>query len=308
MSRILVTGASGFIGRNLCRRLIADGHQLTALSRTGKAIPGAENLSVDFEASHELPTLDGIEVVFHLAACVPHSRINSRKSEHDFLRMNRDVTLALAENANRFKVRRFIFLSTTSIFGAQSPLGKIFSENDTAHPGDLYAASKYAAEIALANLQSQAALELTIIRAPLVYGAEAPGKFAQLVRLVASGIPLPLAAMDNKRSLIHIDNLVDALALCAEHPHAANKLYVVSDGTDVSTPDLIRYISTMLRKPARLVRVPLGILRLLLRLIGKQQVVDNLAASFRVDNSKIRKELGWVPAIKIPSQANAPLR
>ena len=304
MSRILVTGANGFIGRNLCRRLLADGHQLTALSRSGTNIPGAHNLGFDFETSSEFPSLDGIDVLFHLAACVPHNKKKASKPADEIRKINRDLTVFLAESAARSKVGRFIFLSTTSIFGNQSPLNKPFSEEDLASPHDLYTTSKHQAEIALTKLGQLTGLETTIIRAPLVYGPDAPGKFAGLVKLVASGVPLPFAAIHNSRSFVNVDNLVDALVLCATHPIAANKLYIVCDGEDISTPDLIRHISAAFGKRGRLIHVPLGILRFLFMLIGKQKSLDNLASSFQVNSSNIRNELGWTPPINVGEGLN----
>ena len=304
MSNIMVTGASGFVGRNLCRRLLSDGHHLIALSRSGTDIPGAQNVKVNLDGLSEVPFIEDVDVIIHLAARVPHEKRAARGSADDFDRMNCDVTIALAEQAVRHKVRRFVFLSTTSIFGTESPTGKRFSEDTPARPQDHYSRSKYSAEIALQELNMHSDLEITILRAPIVYGDGAPGKYAQLVKLVESGLPIPFAAIENKRSLIHIENLVDVLTLCATHPKAANRSYVACDPVDLSITDLIRYIAFSQRRTARLLHVPLFALNCLLMLIGKQQVLKNLAASFRVDSTRIRNDLGWIPTIKVPAQNN----
>ena len=299
MPRILVTGASGFVGRHLCERLLADGHELIALSRSGTHFQGARNLEVDFEKSEKIPDLKTIDAVIHLAAHVPHANSGAQDLQKLYKTLNEDVTIALARAAAQANVGRFLFLSSTSVYGDQSPPNKRFNEEDSANPHGLYAKSKHAAEIALTELSATTGLAITIVRAPLIYGADAPGKFAKLLTLIKAGVPLPLAAVKNKRSFIYIDNLVDALALCEAHPKAANKLYLVCDGEDVSTPELIRQIAAGLGRPARLISVPLSILRLPLRMIGKTQMLDNIASSFLVDGSKIRDELGWVPPVNL---------
>ncbi len=299
MPRILVTGASGFVGRHLCERLMADGHVLIALSRSGTHFQGARNLEVDFWKSEKIPDLSNIDVVIHLAAHVPHARSGAQDLQELYKTLNEEVPIALAKAAAQANVGRFIFLSSTSVYGSQSPPNKRFNEEDAPNPHDLYTISKHAAEIALTELRATTSLAITIVRAPLVYGADAPGKFANLLKLIKAGVPLPLGAVENKRSFIHIDNLVDSLVLCGTHPKAANKLYLVCDGEDVSTPELIRRIAAGIGKPARLISVPLSVLKLPLRMIGKVRMLDNIASTFLVDGSKIRDELGWVPPVSL---------
>ena len=191
-------------------------------------------------------------------------------------------------------VRRFVFVSSIGVNGNQTKNGP-YTELDEPDPHDLYAISKYEAEQGLQELSALTGMEVVILRPPLVYGPDAPGNFRRLLNLVEKELPLPLGAVDNRRSFIYLGNLVDAIALCLKHPSAANQTYLVSDGEDVSTPELIRLLAMQLGKRARLLSVPPGLLELAGKLVGKRAAVQRLLGSLAVDSGKIRRELGWRP-------------
>ena len=172
---------------------------------------------------------------------------------------------------------------------------RVFSESDEPHPQDPYGISKWEAEQALHRVAQETGLEVVIVRPPLVYGSGVKGNFAQMIRVLASGIPLPLASVRNLRGLVYVGNLVDALILCATHPAAAGQTYLVSDGEDVATPDLLRWLGAAMGHPARLFPCPPALLRLAGRLAGKADQVERLLGSLQVDSGKIRRELGWTP-------------
>ncbi|MBC8017858.1 MAG: NAD-dependent epimerase/dehydratase family protein, partial [Verrucomicrobia bacterium] len=203
-------------------------------------------------------------------------------------------TERLALQAAQAGVKRFIFMSTVGVNGNSSG-EKSFTESDDPQPHNSYSVSKYEAELVLQRISQKTGIELVIMRAPLVYGPGNPGNFLSLLRLVSKGIPLPFASIKNRRSLIYVGNLVDALATCAVHPAAAGQTYLVSDGEDVSTPELIRRTAAALGVPARLFPLPVSLMRLAGKLTGKSGAVNRLVGSLTVDSTKIRQELGWIP-------------
>lgn len=205
----------------------------------------------------------------------------------------------LARQAVEAGVRRFVYLSSIKVNGEQTQKGAPFSEEDTPAPEDPYGISKMEAEQGLQRLAAETGLEVVIIRPPLVYGPGVKGNFASMVKLVDKGLPLPLGAVDNKRSLIALDNLVDLIIVCIEHPAAANQVFMAGDGEDLSTTELLRGIACALGKPSRLVSVPEGVLMFGASLFGKKAVARRLLGSLQVDISKARDLLGWQPPVSV---------
>jgi len=216
----------------------------------------------------------------------------------EFRRVNVQGTLNLARQAAKSGVYRFVFISSVGVNGAAT-LKKPFTEEDQAQPHSLYAQSKYEAELGLKALATETGMEVVIIRPPLVYGPGAPGNFGSLMRWLQRGIPLPLGAIHNQRSLVALDNLIDLIVTCIDHPGAANQTFLVSDGEDVSTTELLRRMGRAMNCPARLVPVPAGFLKTAAALLGKRDMAQRLCGSLQVDIRKTREMLGWRPPLTL---------
>jgi nucleoside-diphosphate-sugar epimerase len=206
-------------------------------------------------------------------------------------------TLNLAAQASEAGVERFVFLSSIGVNGNANT--SAFSETDLPRPEGDYAQSKLEAEQGLWDIQRRTGMEIVILRPPLVYGPDAPGNFNSLVRWVQKGVPLPLGAINNKRSLVALDNLVDLIITCIDHPAAANQVFLAGDGQDVSTTELLRGVGQAMGKPARLIPVPAGMLTFGAGLLGKKAVAQRLLGSLQVDISKARNLLGWEPPLSV---------
>ncbi len=241
--------------------------------------------------------LQGVSAVVHLAARVHVMADGAEDPLREFRLVNRDWTERLARAAALQGVRRFVYLSSIKVNGERSV--RPFTEQDLPNPQDPYGISKWEAEQALARVASQTGLEIVVVRSPLVYGPGVGGNVLQLLHTIRRGIPLPLASAHNRRSLIYLGNLVDALVRCVEDMRAAGQTYLVSDGEDFSTPELIRRLATALDLPARVWPVPPVMLRLIGSVAGKQAMIDRLLGSLQVDSSKIRKELDWHPLYSV---------
>lgn len=211
----------------------------------------------------------------------------------EYQRVNVEGTVRLARQAAAAGVKRFIFVSSIGVNGNAST--RPFSAEDEPRPAEPYARSKWEAERELLKIHEETGMELVIIRPPLVYGPNAPGNFGSLVRWIEKGIPLPLGAIDNKRSLVGIDNLVDLIVCCIDHPAAANQTFLAGDGEDISTTELLRGVGTAMRKPARLIPVPAALLYVGATLLGRRAMAQRLLGSLQVDIGKTRKLLGWQP-------------
>lgn len=296
--RILVTGANGFIGKALCGKLVSDGWLVNGAVRSGKAAQIAAGVTaVEIDGVHTdtdwEKALRAVDTVVHLAA-----RVHVMKNETDdpliaCRKINVEGTENLARQAAAAGVRRFVFLSTVKVNGEES--WGPFAETDTPAPVDSYGISKMEAERKLHQIAAETKMAVVILRAPLVYGPGVKANFLKLLQTVDRGTPLPFAGVKNQRSLIYIENLVDAIAACIRHPNASGQTYLVSDGDDVSTPELIRMLSASLHKPPRVFTVPGLCLYIAGRLAGKGPTMDRLIGSLTVDTSKIRAELGWTP-------------
>jgi nucleoside-diphosphate-sugar epimerase len=244
--------------------------------------------STDWDAA-----LDGIDTVVHLAARVHVIDENAADPMADYRNTNVAGTRRLAQIAEAKEVRRFIYISSIKVNGEGKAVA--YTAEDRPAPVDPYGISKLEAEQELLSIAGTTGLEVVILRPPLVYGPGVKANFLQLIKLIDRGIPLPLARVKNQRSFIYLENLVDAFIVCIIHPEAAGKTFLLSDGIEISTPELIQKVSVALGKPSRLFPCPPDFLRLLGRIIGKNRTVSRLLDSLIVDTSKIQSELGWNP-------------
>jgi len=245
-----------------------------------------------------LPTalpLGGIDVLVHCAARVHVMHENTSDPLSEFRRVNVAGTLALARQAATAGVRRFIFLSSVKVNGEETVLSHSYRADDVPSPQDPYGISKLEAEQGLMKVAADTGMEVVIIRPPLVYGSGVKGNFASMMKLVEKGLPLPLGAIHNKRSLIGIDNLVDLIIRCIDHPAAANQVFLAGDGEDLSTTELLRGVANAMGKPARLIPVPAVLLQLGATLLGKKAMAQRLLGSLQVDISKTCEVLDWKP-------------
>ncbi len=298
MTRVLVTGATGFVGPALVEELLRAGHKVrVALRRDVSPLPGVEYTMTGRVGPQTdwRPALLGVGAVVHLAA-----RAHVGDPQADALTRFREVnslgTRRLAEAAAAVGVRRFVLLSSAKAMAERSPPGRALGEADPPAPEDAYGISKREGEIALAEIAAASGLEPVVLRAPLVYGPGVKGNFLRLMRLVDRGLPLPFGAVANRRSLIGLRSLTAALRLCLDHPEAAGATFLVADGEDLSTPELIRRIARALGRPARLLPVPPDLLRALWRLAGRGAEIDRLTGDLALDSGAIRARLGWRPA------------
>jgi nucleoside-diphosphate-sugar epimerase len=303
MHRVLVTGGRGFVGSALADSALAAGFTVRISSR--QELIAAEG-GLEFSRVGDLGTttdwvaaLDDVEAVVHCAgrAHVLHETVEDPLAA--FRIVNLDATLNLARQAFEAGVKRFVFISSIGVNGSQTPMGKPFSEADKPNPHNAYALSKWEAEQGLLRIADETGLEVVIIRPPLVYGPNAPGNFGALMRAVQRGWPLPLGAVHNQRSLVALDNLVDFIITCITRPKAANQTFLVSDGYDLSTSELVRSMAQAAGVPARLLPVPVWALQAGASLLGKGDAVQRLCGNLQVDISKARSLLGWVPPVSV---------
>ncbi|MEO7727831.1 MAG: SDR family oxidoreductase [Burkholderiales bacterium] len=295
MTTYLVTGASGFVGQALCAALRSSGGSLRLLTRNSSAPPGSTaNDSViraEPGAATDWPrVMQGVDCVVHLAARTHVMRETAADPLAEYRRVNVDLTRDLARAAAAAGVRQFVFLSSIKVNGEVTH-GAAFSEESAPHPQDYYGHTKWEAEQVLA---AESGVASVILRPPLVYGPGVRGNFLRLMRAVARGLPLPLGAVANRRSLVYLGNLVDAIVICATQAAAAGRTYLIADDA-VSTPDLVRHLAVALGKPARLLNVPPPVLKLAGAITGKTDAMARLTGSLVVDSALIRRELGWHP-------------
>lgn len=301
-STLLITGANGFVGRVLCEEAIAQDFDVRGATRsTCHSDSGTENVIVGTVdgATDWTAALNGVDTVIHLAARVHVMRDTTADPLAEFLKTNLHGTTNLASQAARAGIKRFVYASSIKVNGEETPAGRNYSEQDMPAPQDPYGISKWEAEQALWRVAQETGLEVVIVRPPLVYGAGVRGNFAQMMRIVVRGIPLPLASVRNQRDLVYVGNLVDALITCATHPAAAGQTYLISDGESVSTPELLRRLAAALDVPSRVFPFPPALLKLAGKLTGKSAQVERLLGSLRVDSEKIRRGLDWRPPYSI---------
>lgn len=299
--RVLLTGATGFVGRAVQQRLLTDGqYDLTVAVRRASNTPSAVRTAQVAGLMAETDwteALQGVDLVVHAAARAHVMRDEEVDPLAEYRKVNVDGTVRLARQAAAVGVKRFVFISSIGVNGNTNK--KPFTADDEPRPAEWYAQSKWEAEQGLWEIAKEAGLEIVIIRPPLVYGPGAPGNFGSLVRWVSKGVPLPLGAIHNKRSLIALDNLVDLIITCLAHPAAANQVFLAGDGEDLSTSDLLRGVAQAMGKPARLLPVPAGMLQLGASLLGKKAMTQRLLGSLQVDIAKNRELLDWQPPLTV---------
>jgi len=301
---LLITGATGFVGGSLVERLrLANRFRLSLAVR--------KNLSNEFADTeiHQVSSItahtcwagvvDEIDTVIHCAARAHVMNDQSADPLSVFREINVEGTLNLARQAAQQGVRRFIFISTIKVNGEATVNGKAFRADDEPAPEDAYGLSKLEAEQGLTQLAANTGMEVVIIRPPLVYGGGVQGNFASMVKLVEKRLPLPLGAIHNKRSLVGIDNLVDLIIRCIDHPAAANQVFLAADGEDISTTGLLRGLGKAMSKPARLIPVPTGVLQFGATLLGRKAMAQRLLGSLQVDISKTCELLDWKPPYSV---------
>jgi nucleoside-diphosphate-sugar epimerase len=290
--RVLLTGATGFIGAAVLGRL-AQMHEVVTAGRT---IPAGVRLHVPIAdisgATDWAAALSGVDAVVHCAG-LAHAKDDVRAHRA----VNLDGTLRLARQAAEAGVRRFVFVSSIGVNGNESR--SPFHADDAPNPRDAYAVSKHEAERALWLLRQEFPIELAIVRPPLVYGPGAPGNFGRLMRAIRRGVPLPFGAVDNKRSFVALHNLVDVIARCVEMPAAANQVFLVSDGEDLSTTDFLRRLAMAAGSPVRLLPVPVPMLEILGAITGRRELISKLCCNLQVDISKTRHLLEWQPQVSV---------
>lgn len=295
--KALVTGPNGFVGQALCTVLDRAGWQVARAVRRTRGDAGEVAVGDIGADTSWQEALQGCDAVVHLAARVHVMRDAAADPLAEFRAVNTAGTLNLARQAAQAGVRRFVFLSSIKVNGEETRSGRPFRADDPPAPEDAYAVSKHEAEQGLLALAAETGMAVAIIRPPLVYGPGVKANFRAMMGWLARGIPLPLGALDNRRSLVALDNLVDLIVTCLSHPTATNQVFLVSDGEDVSTAELLARTGLALGRPARLISVPTALLQLAARLLGKAAVARRLCGNLQVDISKTRDLLGWQPPI-----------
>jgi len=298
---ILLTGATGFVGSSVLKGLIDKNHTVTAAVKSSQYIrPDIEHFAVESIGS-DTPwgaALSNCELVIHCAARVHVISEIAADPLAEFKDINTFGTLNLARQAAKAGVKRFIFISTIKVNGEYTSEGTPFKANDVVNPTDYYAISKFEAEMGLLEIADETNMDVVIIRPPLVYGAGVKANFKQMIKWTANGIPLPLGGIhNNKRSLVSLDNLVDLIYLCINHPKAANQIFLVSDDNDLSTSQLLLDIAIALGVRSRLIPIPVPWLVFFANLIGKPGITNRLCGSLQVDITKTKKLLNWKPKL-----------
>lgn len=301
--RVLITGGQGLVGKALTARMLSQGFNIRISTRqeittSDSRIEYVQTL--DLSANTDwLPALQFIDTVVHCAARVHIMRDTAADPLTAFRAVNVAGTLNLARQSASAGVKRFVFISSVKVNGEFTQPARAFTESDAPDPQDAYGLSKHEAELGLRQIAVDTGMEVVIIRPPLVYGHGVKANFAALMRTVQRGFPLPLGAVHNQRSLVSLHNLVDFISTCVVHSRAANQIFLVSDGHDLSTTELVRGLAHASGVSARLVPVPVQILRAAAALLGKADAVQRLCGNLQVDISKAQNLLGWVPPVSV---------
>ena len=300
--KILVTGANGFIGSELCSHLLSLGHEVIPVVRK---ISGLKNEYIISDGESWQSILQNCDTVIHLAGLSSITKTNGSDPTTLFKLVNVDKTLDLAQQAVNAGVRRFIFISTIKVHGEHTNFGSSINLTSLYDPKDLYAKSKLDAEQGLLQIAKNTNLEVVIIRPPVVYGPGVKGNFCTLIRIINWGIPLPLAKIDNSRSMLALDNLVSFVTLCADSfssPKAKNQIFLISDSSPISTPELLRKISATCGVNIKLFTLPLGLLHFFALCVGKIDAMERLTNSLVIEDSKVLRLLGWKPVVSMDEQ------
>jgi len=305
--RILITGATGFIGSALSHCLLEAGYPVRGVVSASTRIPRRatpESANLEWVVLHDRSTeretneaLQGVQIVVHLAARVHVMVDDASNPLQEFQQVNVDWTERLAARAAAQGVLRFVYLSSVKVNGEQTVVP--FTEQDPPKPQDPYGVSKWQAEQALARVSTQTGMETVVIRSPLVYGPGVRGNFLQLLNILRRGIPLPLASIRNQRSFVYLGNLVDALVRCIQDPRAAGRTYLVRDGEDLSTPELVRRLGVAMGSRVCLWPCPTSFLYWMGQVAGRRGMIDRLVGSLQVNSSKIQTELDWHPPFTV---------
>ncbi len=294
---VLITGASGFVGRALCAMLVKGGYEIVPVVRGSTGLADARNVGAIDAGTDWRTALKGVQTVVHLAARVHVMRDAASDPLVAFRAVNTAGTLNLARQAAAAGVQRLVFISSIKVNG--EGLERPYSESDQPAPQDAYAISKWEAEQGLREIEAATGLEVVILRPPLVYGPGVAANFQRLMHTVSRGRPLPFGRVENRRSLLYLGNLTDAIRVCLAHSAAAGKTFLLSDGEDVSSADLIRRLARAMNRPARLLPVPVSLLYLGGALSGYSAEVTRLLGSLTVDSALFQRELGWRPPFSL---------
>lgn len=302
--RVLLTGASGFVGRGVQVRLVADGiHRLRCAQRNAPVAPlaGVEYcLAPSLEAEADWSqALSGVEAVIHCAARVHVMHEQAADPLIEFRRANVKGTLRLAHQAAAAGVRRFVFVSSIKVNGEFTKPGQAYRADDVSNATDPYGISKREAEDELLALAVESGLEVVIVRPPLIYGPGVKANFLSMMHWLQRGVPLPFGAINNRRSLVALDNLVDLLVVCLTHPAASGQRFLVCDDEDLSTTELLRRLSAALGRSARLLPVPQALIERAAIMLGRRQLNQRLCASLQINMDKTRERLGWAPPLTV---------
>lgn len=305
MSNILLTGATGFVGNRLLAKLQDKGHLCRAAVRrpsssvdvqTDSVVVGEVDANTDWSKA-----VKDIEVIVHLAARVHVMHDQADNPLVEFRKINLDGTRSLAEAAVKAGVKRFVYISTIKVNG-EATKDSPFTSQDAPSPSDPYAIAKWEAEKALQEISQESGLEVVVIRPPLVYGPGVKANFLNLIKLVRKRVPLPLAGIKNKRTLVALDNLVDLIMNCCEHPDAAGHIFLAGDDESVSTAELIAKIAGAFGQRSPAFSLSPILMAWATRLLGKQAVWHRLSESLQVDTSEAKKVMGWQPVTSMDEE------
>ncbi|WP_379865408.1 UDP-glucose 4-epimerase family protein [Marinobacter sp. M5B] len=307
LRNVLVTGSNGFVGRHLISGLCE--HGLYNVRGAVRQVAGLSNSGIDTVMVGDMDAhtgwksaLHNVDVVIHTAARVHVMDDNARDPLGEFREVNVRGTLNLAQQAADNGVKRLIFISSIKVNGEETSAGMPYTAGDTPAPEDPYGISKLEAEQGLLAIAEETGIEVVIIRPPLVYGPGVKGNFSSLMKFVGKGMPLPLGAVHNKRSLVACTNLVDFIIRCIDHPSAANQVFLVSDGEDLSTTELLKALSTAAGRHPRLIPIPHALLNFGATVLGKKRIASRVLGSLQVDISKNSELLDWVPKAKVEEE------
>lgn len=309
--KVFVTGATGFVGKALINELLNAGHNIVAGVRNYSVELPVEveqklvgDLSLLSEQNTIIDTLKKIDVVIHTAARVHIMQDKAADPLTEFRKMNVNATLALAKQSVSAGVKRFVFISSIKVNGESTNNRQAFRETDKPAPEDAYGQSKLEAEQILFEMGQTMPMEVVVIRSPLIYGPGVKANFASMIKIIKKGIPLPFGAIHNERSILAIDNLVDFLRLCIVHPAAANQVFLMADGKDVSTTELVTKIAKAYQRPVRLIPVPASWMIFIAKLTNKNNISDRLFGNLQIDITKAQQLLGWKPVVSMEQQLN----
>ena len=299
---LLLTGANGFVGRRLAIALESNPDiNLTTIIRRSVEVRFNNVIVVQgIDANTDWSeAVKGQNIILHAAARTHIMKDDAANSMAKYRRINVEGTLNLARQAATVGVTRFVFISSIKVNGETTEIGVPFTADDIPKPIDNYGISKWEAEQGLLQLAADTGMEVVIIRPPMVYGPNAKGNFAKLGALLAKGVPLPLATVKNRRSFVAIDNLIDLIITCIDHPKAANQIFLASDGHDLSTPELLNGMATAMGRDAKLFPLPSRLISVAASLVGKKDEANRLLTSLQVDITKTRDVLNWSPVIDV---------